>query len=285
MGLRPFGASRISAIRAPLILSTAKKWGQSPFFTVLALFLISHPLVSVAEGVTPELQARPVAGGDCIFQDGFECPPIPPGLSAAGSVLDYWTLSPVPAVLVISLSPPLIDIANEVGEYILEEFDPFSSFIIKGFRAPGYRETNNVEAMIDDQSLVLDIYIGAEPDLARQFASVGILQQAGSAIVIAEMRDTGGSPLEGVPLADVVLRDDLMVAIGDGPYYFGITGDLVDPVELNISTAFMGRGARVAFLNVPAGPATLSISLASPQPSISEELVVEHDVVHLLVAQ
>jgi hypothetical protein len=234
---------------------------------------LETPLVHDARGPNP----------DCIFQDGFDCPPVPAGLSASGSVLDYWTLSPVTDVLVISLTPALIDISDAGGQFFLEGFDPNSSILIKASRAPDYRQTNNVENFISNESLDVDIFTTGESDLARQFASVTIVEQQDMAIVIAEMRDSDGLPLEGIPIADVSLTDDAMLPIGDGPYYFGIMGDIVDPAVLNVSAAFGGRGARVAFLNVPLGPATLSILLPPPETNIFEEFEAEHDTVHLLI--
>jgi hypothetical protein len=224
---------------------------------------------------------------DCILLDGFECPlvPVPEGLSVAGLVLDYWTLSPVPDALVVSLSPPLIDISNGEGEYVLEGFDVDNTVAIRASRAPSHRETNNAETMVGDQSVNLDVFVAAESDLARQFALVGIVQQHDAAIVVAEMQNSDGSALEGVPLADVLLTDDSMLPIGDGPYYFGSTGDIVDPAILNVSTAYPGRGARVAFLNVPMGNATLSVSLPSPETPITVVFVAEQDIVQLLVVK
>lgn len=255
-------------------------------YSLWAQFASAHFVVAVtAEGLMAGIQVAQGPDGDCIFQDGFDCPTAPEELSAAGSVLDYWTLSPVPGALVITLSPPLIDVSDMAGEYLLEGFDPESSVVIKASRTPGHRETNNPGAQIGEQSVNLDTWVAAEADLARQFASVGIVRQCDAAIVVADMRDPDGLPLEGVPLADVVLTDGAMQAIGDGPYYFGAAGDIVDPGFLNISTAFLGRGARVAFLNVPIGPAVLSVFLPAPQTSISVDLVVERDVIHLLVAE
>jgi len=50
--------------------------------------------------------------------------------------------------------------------------------------------------------------------------------------------------------------------VGLGPYVFGAAGDIVDNSSLSITTSVAGR-SRVAFLDVPVGRFTLSVSFSS----------------------
>lgn len=245
--------------------------------SLLALLLASNG--NCGEFGNPAAQE---ATDDCIFQSGFECPPFPDaGPTVGGKVLDYWTLSAVPDALVITLAPPKIDISDDIGQYLLEDFASNTAVTIHTSKPPGFRQARNVEILIGEQSLEEDIFVAPEASILSQFATIGTIEQDHRAIVIAEIRDSDQSPLEGIPLANVVLTNSSMVPIGDGPYYFGPAGD-IDPT-ITTSTSYMGRGTRLAILNVPSGEATLTVTRSPPDSNLSVTFVAEPDVVHFLL--
>lgn len=100
------------------------------------------------------------------------------------------------------------------------------------------------------------------PDIRRQYAVIDRTPTAGTGVVYATLVDTTGAALVGVALADIHLLDATSQPAGLGPYVFGMAGDIVDPSVLSVTTAFDGR-SRVAFLDVPVGRFTLTISFSS----------------------
>ena len=250
------------------------------FKVVLTLLALSFALhASGAEFGNPTAQ---VTVSECIFQSGFECPPAPnAGPTIDGTVFNYWTLSPVADALVITLAPPTIAISNEMGDYLLNGFDPNMTVTINVSKSPLFRQTRSIEISIGEQSLDEDVFAAAESDIFRQFATVGEIEQDDRAIVIAEIRDSDQSPLEGIPQADIALTNDAMAPVGNGPYFFGSGGDI--DANLNASAAFQGRGARFAFLNVPSGEVTLTIALPPPDSNLTVTFNAEPNVAHLVL--
>jgi hypothetical protein len=88
---------------------------------------------------------------------------------------------------------------------------------------------------------------------------IGRTPTAGTGVVFATLVDEAGAPLVGALAADIHLLDATSLPVGLGPYMFGATGDIVDNSTLSVTASFNGR-ARVAFLDVPVGRLTLTVT-------------------------
>lgn len=183
----------------------------------------------------------------------------PTRVTVAGRVLDAWTDAEVDAALVSAegTDPLVSDTSNGSGEYALELIagEAFSPLVTRA----SHRPTRN-PALEAAESDVHDVHVVANSDASRQYASLGLTATAGTAIVIATLRDADGDALEGIPLTDVTLVDGDGFPVGLGPYCFGAAGDLVDAATLTVSTAYGGR-ARVGFLDCPPGEHELEVSI------------------------
>jgi len=111
----------------------------------------------------------------------------------------------------------------------------------------------------------LDVYLLSNTDVIRQYASDGKTPTAGKAFVVAELLRNDVTPLIGIPLTDVKLVDAADAAVPGviGPYLFGALGDLT-PTGVTQTAAYGGE-VRVAFLDVPPGNFTLTVTFLDSQ--------------------
>ena len=122
------------------------------------------------------------------------------------------------------------------------------------------------------------------PDIRRQYAVINRTPTAGTGVVYATLVDAAGAPLVGVPLANIHLTDAASQPVGLGPYVFGAAGDIVDGSTLSITTPFDGR-SRVAFLDVPVGRFTLTVSFSSGGKVVTRSAQVVTTAGQITVAQ
>jgi hypothetical protein len=99
----------------------------------------------------------------------------------------------------------------------------------------------------------------SNPVVTRPYAAIGRTPTPGAAVVFATLFDASGAPLVGVPTTDVHLLNGAKQPVGIGPYVFSAAGDIVDGSALGVTFSFNGS-SRVAFLDVPVGMFTLSVS-------------------------
>ncbi|KAB2887262.1 MAG: hypothetical protein F9K40_21670, partial [Kofleriaceae bacterium] len=204
----------------------------------------------------------PAGGGDDDVDAGgdVDATPDPALLSVAGRTLDYFTDAPLDTVALATegMTPASSDSSDATGNYELR-VPPGSVFYATATRT-NYRPTRSAPIRVLDQSLAMtDLTIVSVADSRRQYASLGLEPTAGRAVLFALLLRNNGTPLEGVPLADITLVDALGAPVGQGPYFFGENGDLVSNATLAVSTAYLGK-ARVGFLDVPPGSYTLKVN-------------------------
>jgi hypothetical protein len=183
------------------------------------------------------------------------------GLSVAGRALDYFTADPLGDASLASegMNPEVGGTSDATGNYTLEDVPPGSVFYVSASRT-NYRPSRNVEVRIAETSLTAsDLYLVSVADSRRQYTTLNLTPTAGRAVTFINLIRNNGTPLEGVPLADITLVDAANAPVGIGPFFFGTNGDLVSNVELAVSTAFNGK-ARVGFLDLPPGSYTLKVS-------------------------
>ena len=201
------------------------------------------------------------------FESGAETPTAWTTQNVTGVVRDYWTGTSLASASVGTVIPLRSDTTDALGNYVLLDVAPVTSVEILASLA-GYRSTRNGPIAVTSASSC-DVYLMTAADITRQYATLGLTATANRAFVVAELREPDGTPLEGIPLADITLVNEAKTPIGLGPYFFGASGDVVSNFDLSVSTAFDGR-ARVAFLDVPITTATLAV--ASAEPNVAGEV-------------
>lgn len=180
-------------------------------------------------------------------------------LSVSGKTVDYFTGAALDNVLLATegMTPAASGSSGTDGSYELR-VPPGSVFYAAATRA-NYRPTRSAPIRITDQSLMMtDLLLVSLNDSRRQYTSLGLTPTAGRAVLFGLLLRNNGTPLEGVPLADITLVDGQQAPVGLGPYFFGANGDLVSNATLAVSTAFGGK-ARVGFLDVPPGTYSLEV--------------------------
>jgi hypothetical protein len=190
-------------------------------------------------------------------------------VNIAGVVLDYWSSAPVASaqVTTMGLKPLLVGTSDKSGRFALSGRVRTTSALLAIKGPAGYVETI-MPVVLADTSIEMVTWAVTVSDLARQSASLGKVPIPNTAVVIVDLVDAAGGPLEGVPLTDVTLLGSDGGPSGDGPYCFGPGGDLRDPSDLSTSCAFDGR-ARVAFLAVPQGDHTLQVVAPGPDDRVA----------------
>ncbi len=207
-------------------------------------------------------------------------------VSIAGTVRDYWSTEPVPhADLSITSSGFRVSgQSDDQGRFVLSGRSVAGDGSLAVAASSGFVETVT-PLELNGQPLTRDAFVVTRSDVARQFATLGTAPVLEGAIVIVHLFDVAGKPLEMLPLTDISLTGNDGPAAGDGPYFFGIAGDLQGQDELFVSRAFDGR-ARAAFLNVPPGKHTLAITARNGEGLIRTVIAVEvHDGATVLEAQ
>ncbi len=197
-------------------------------------------------------------------------PEDPQALAVNGATMDYREGVAIPGVslqtagIVDSLGQPIAATSDLQGLFTFPDVPAASTFYVHASLDSlelDYRPTQNEPVVVTDQPLQQNLYIVSEAFVGVQAATAGVLVEPLTSIVITDLRAPDGTPMEGLPLADITLTNALGEPVGDGPYFFGALGD-IDP-GLLVSTAFGGK-ARVAFLNVPTGVHTLTALYPNP---------------------
>jgi hypothetical protein len=190
-------------------------------------------------------------------------------VNIAGVVRDYWTAAPIASaqITTIGLKPLLEATSDRSGRFALSG-RARASLALLAIKGPaGYVETIMPLAFVDSPTAI-DTWAVTASDLARQSASLGKVPVPNTTVVIVDLVDAAGRPLEMVPLTDVSLLGSDGAPLGDGPYCFGPSGDLQGQSDLSSSCAFDGR-ARVGFLAVPEGNHTLQVTAPGPDDRVA----------------
>ena len=183
-------------------------------------------------------------------------------VNLSGVVRDYWSSAPIAGaqVTTLGLKPLLVGTSDKSGRFALSGRARVTSALLAIKGPAGYVETI-MPVTLADTPMVIDTWAVSASDLARQSASMGKAPVPNTTVVIVDLVDAAGQPLERVPLTDVSLLGSDGGPLGDGPYCFGPGGDLQGQSDLSTSCAFDGR-ARMAFLAVPEGNHTLQVTAA-----------------------
>ena len=217
----------------------------------LSFFVIAS-LTGCPGDAPPNTSGNPDAGGG-----GEDAAPT--SFMLSGKVMDYFGAQPIEGAQIATdgLDPNVMTQSAADGAYQLDVSVGSALFLVAS--KTDYRLTRNQAMTIGDMPVTHDAYLMTDQDVRNQYTAVGALPVAGTAIVIAELRRNDGTPLEGIPLANVLLLDaaNQPVAGIKGPYFFNAAGS-VDTTILT-SVAHQGR-VRAAFLDVPPGTATLSVT-------------------------
>lgn len=208
-------------------------------------------LAAACSGEVPGM-GGPDASDEVDAAGDVDAPPAP-ALQVTGKSKDYFTAVTLATVSITTtgMQPEVTGASDSQGDFVLDNVPPGSVFYVDT-RRELYRPTRNLAVKVTEASVVADQLGVSIADSRRQYVTLGLTPTAGRAVVFAELKRPNGMPLEGVPLADVVLADGLGAPVGLGPFFFGANGDLVSNATLATSTAFGGR-ARVGFLDVPPG--------------------------------
>jgi len=193
--------------------------------------------------------------------------PVETGQKLSGKTMDYFTAATpldnaaitsdgvMPAMSATSATGGLYEIANV----------PTGSKVYFTAARTLYRPTRNPVVTVEGMPVVQDLYMTTTADVNRQYATANIpvASAVGKSVLFAELQRNNGTPLEAVPLTDIVLLDttNAPVTVG-GTFFFGAAGDI--DLAVTTSTAVGGR-ARVAMLNVPPGAYTLKVTYANGQ--------------------
>ena len=185
--------------------------------------------------------------------------PLPPTVSIAGTVIDYFSGNPVTAARVSAtgLTPGLSGTSDASGRYAVSGDSAGAECFLSVTDVQNFVDTATGPFKVAPAPLTLTAFAAAATDLNRQYTTVGRTRSDGRGVVIVHLLDASGQPLEMVAASDVILAADNGSPVGAGPFFFGPAGD-IDP-GLTVSGVFTGR-ARAAFLDVPAGGCTLRVS-------------------------
>lgn len=183
----------------------------------------------------------------------------PQGLSLSGMVMDYNNLDILSQADVSTegLLAPLQAISGIDGSYSLADVPPGSLFYVTASR-DNYLPTRQEPIEVIDASVQANIYVTSQAFVQRQYSTVNVPMIQGTGFIAADLRRNNGTPLEGVLAGDILLVDALEQPVGDGPYLFGIGGDITLTAPTDPTVAINGR-ARLAYLNVPPGLYTLRV--------------------------
>jgi len=190
--------------------------------------------------------------------DSNESPPI----TLSGQVRDYFSNASLTGVTLAFDQPPAISVMSAAGgAYEFTGLLPNGDVTVLATLA-NYRATRNERITWTTTSVTADQAVVAAADANRQYTALGRTAVAGTAVVFITLVDAAGQPHTGIPITDITLNAVGGGAVGIGPFIFGSGGDVVSNATLSVTTAFGGR-SRVAFLDVPPGNATLSVTFTS----------------------
>jgi hypothetical protein len=188
----------------------------------------------------------------------------PTSFLLTGKVMDYFGTTAIEGAVIATdgLDPPLMTTSATDGAYNLD-VAVGSSLFVNAAKA-GYRPTRNAAMTVTDMPVTYNVYLMTDQDVKNQYTAVGAIPLAGTAIVIAELRRNDGTPLEGIPLANVqLLTTNNTPAVGvKGPYFFNAAGSV--DMAITTATAYQGR-SRVAYLDVAPATYTLAVTYTNAQ--------------------
>ncbi len=188
----------------------------------------------------------------------------PTSFLLTGKVMDYFGAQAIEGAMLATdgLDPPLQTASAADGAYTLD-VAVGSSLFVNAIKT-GYRPTRNAAMTVADMPVTYNVYLMTDQDVKNQYTAVGAAPVAGTAIVIAELKRNNGTPLEGIPLTNIQLLDaaNAPVVGVKGPYFFNAGGSV--DTTLTTATAYNGR-TRAAYLDVPPGTYTLSVTYAANQ--------------------
>lgn len=204
-------------------------------------------------------KAPKAVGGD---PDAGVDAPVETGFLYSGVAKDYFTTgTPVADVLITSdgVQPMMMAQSGADGAFTIDGV-PTGSVVYFSAAKAAYRHTRNVPITVADMPVTQDLYMMSIADVDRQYLKanatpVGI----DKAFLTVELRRPDGTPLEGIPLANITLVDGAGAPVPGivGPFFYGTLGD-VDPA-LTTATTFNGS-SRAAILDVPPGAFTLNVT-------------------------
>lgn len=225
--------------------------------------------------VSDSTPAPPDAGTAPGFPDAgpeSDAPLADPTYSLSGVVRDYEGSDPLPRVDVATegLALTLATQSDDAGAYVLAGI-PAASVLFLHAMPSGtlYRPTLNPVVAIGEADVQEDVQVLSSVHAQRLYATINLAPQPGTAVVIAELRQAGGAPLEGIPPESITLTAAGGAdRVGKGPYFLNGTND-IDPT-LTATTAFGGR-ARVAYLDVPPGEHSLVVVVEAGPPPVTAQ--------------
>jgi hypothetical protein len=241
-----------------------------------AIVLVTSALGSAAaplEGACPR--------STLVFADDFESNNqvawLQPWLG--GYSRDFWTGGALSGTTLALSAPARADTSRGDGRYRFLDLAAATAPHADATRPSGYRATRNGPIALGGARKGCDLFSMASADVQRQYTIAGLVETAGNSFVAGWLEGPDGSPLEGIPMADLTLTNGGS-PVGIGPYFFGLVGD-IDP-GITVSAAFAGR-VGFAFLNVPAGTLTLSVASVEPSEEDTETLSVAASGAHFVV--
>ena len=128
-------------------------------------------------------------------------------LTVSGKSMDYFGNVIVAAAQIATdgIDPPVMTTSSTDATYSVEVQVGSKLFLVATL--PSYRPTRNAAVSVADMPVMQDVYVLSIQDVKNQYTVLGKLPTAGTAFVAAELRKNNGSPLEGIPLANVTLLD------------------------------------------------------------------------------
>ena len=193
---------------------------------------------------------------------GVDAPPVvETGHLFSGVTKDYFTAATPMADATITsdgVTPEMTATSGAAGEFSIDHV-PTGSVIFFSVAHANYRPTRNVPVAVADMPVTQDLFMMASADVDRQYLKANATPVgAGKAFLTVELKLDTGTPLEGIPLANITLVDAANAPVPGivGPFFFGTLGD-VDPA-VTTATAVNGR-SRAAILDVPPGSYTLKV--------------------------
>ena len=192
--------------------------------------------------------------------------PASAALKVSGKTMDYFGNVPVPAATVTSdgISPAAMAVSGADATYSIDVQVGSKLFLLAAMAT--YRETRSAPISVADMSVMQDIYLMSGQDVKNQYTVLGKLPTTGTAFLAAELKKNNGTPLEGIPLANVTLLNAQNQPVPGivGPYFFGTAGS-IDPALATATAYGTPLRSRVAILDIPPGTYTLQVTYPNGQ--------------------